>query len=195
MNPIFERDHARGIGYEFDQLVFRFLQICRRHQEDHRAQSFAFIFYDLHDKPFQRMLQDPDRFAILDRLSGNNLTIFFLDYGSRNIINQFNETFAKLFEVPEHTHIPYILFFTMKDDDAKDVTINELWNLHPAVLFNDLYLLIQEHIATLQPQQPTHKKAPKFPVAGVLKIAGKITVENMIKFFVDKGMDKLTSRF
>lgn len=86
MFPIYQ---LAGKGYSQDDFLKRLHEIV----EDHRAQgatSVAFIFYDF-NSPLRAILRDRDAFTTLDRLTGKELSVFFLDSGGRDQGQRFQE--------------------------------------------------------------------------------------------------------
>jgi hypothetical protein len=146
MNPVWEQGKDKDIGYEFDHLIARFIEICREHRSTGRAKSFAFIFYDLRDETFSKVINDGATFTRLDRLSGENLTVFYLDRHSLSTIDSFNETFGLLFDVPGDTRLPYILFFSFDNDDVDHIRIRELPEKKDIFMYQALYTIIYDNI-------------------------------------------------
>ena len=84
MNPIFTGDNNNGLrGYWYDQFLNEFDNICMEHLASGRAKTFAFIVYDFHSITHQ-VLNNLGIFVELDRLSANDITIFYLyEYDKR----------------------------------------------------------------------------------------------------------------
>jgi len=185
MNPIFEKGHGVGLEYDYDQFIARFVQICNSHLQGHRAESFAHILYGKEDHALRHALESRATFTYLDRLSAKDLTIFFLDGGLRRIAEQFNRSFASLFQVPDNTQPPYILFFRIEDDDAKDIEIKQLWEIDPALLYQELYNTVQDHLNGIKP-----KKKRKIDLRGIAKtgihIATEVTIEKLLERLTSK---------
>jgi len=180
MNPIFEKGHGEGLGYDYDQFIARFVQICNSHLQGHRAESFALILYGERDHALRHALATRATFTGLDRLSAKDLTIFFLDGGLRRIAEQFNRSFASLFQVPDDIRPPYILFFRIEDDDARDIEFKALWETDPTLLYRELYNLVEDHLGEMKP-----KKKRNFNLRGIAKtgihIATEVTIAKLLE--------------
>ncbi|MFH2066495.1 MAG: hypothetical protein ABIK15_14950 [Pseudomonadota bacterium] len=66
---------------EFDEARFQkyLLQLCATHQKEGKALSFAFIIYDFADYTINKILKDRDYWSTLDIISGNYLSIFYIN--------------------------------------------------------------------------------------------------------------------
>jgi|ERR1035437_674319 hypothetical protein len=114
MFPIFEQGEGQGIGLSFDRFLERFISICEEHLENGRAKSFAFILYDFSDKQIKdEILKKQGGFAHLDRLSGKNLSVFYLNSNNEDLLNAFNEIFIGAFEIKSEFKLPFVLFSTL----------------------------------------------------------------------------------
>src|SRR6266704_5407193 len=71
----------------------RFDAICQEHVTSKRAKAFAFIFYDFVDQDLRRILKNQGAFAQLDRLAGDDLSVFYLHMGRRDTVSKFNTAF------------------------------------------------------------------------------------------------------
>ncbi len=78
MFPIFEQGQGKGIGHTFDTFLRKFIEICEEHLQTNRAKAFAFILYDFYDEATKKVFRNQGGFARLDRLSGQNLSVFYL---------------------------------------------------------------------------------------------------------------------
>jgi hypothetical protein len=93
MFPIYEQGRGSGIGLDFNSFHDRFEAICREHLQAERAKAFAFIFYNFRDRNLRLILKNNGVFAKLDRLSGVQLSMFYLDTGGKKAIVRFNAEF------------------------------------------------------------------------------------------------------
>ena len=90
MIPIFEQGHGEGIGHSFNSFLRHFIVICEDHLENGRAKAFAFILYDFHDEHIKNdILKKQGGFAQLDRLSGNDLSVFYLHSDNKKLLKAF----------------------------------------------------------------------------------------------------------
>lgn len=192
MNPIWIKQiNARGVGYDYNQLIERFIQICNDHKETGRAKAFAVILYALESAELAQLLDDRDTFTRLDRLSGKDLTVFYLDYQSRAILDQFNDTFARLFDVPSDTHLPYVVFFSLENDDAVAISYRELTDLKPEFVYHELYSLIESAVASSRhlKQHPTEKKEAQ--ITNLLSTIKKVGLEKFNDYLIAVAMNAL----
>src|SRR6266700_5291869 len=93
MIPIYEQGQGRGIAHGLDSFLDRFDAICQEHVTSKRAKAFAFIFYDFVDQDLRRILKNQGAFAQLDRLAGDDLSVFYLHMGRRDTVSKFNTAF------------------------------------------------------------------------------------------------------
>lgn len=128
MIPIYEQGHGKGIGYNFDSFNLRFDAICREHIAAGRARAFAFIFYDFTNASFHRILEDQGVFAQLDRLSGTQMSIFYLHAGTREMVERFNQQFLDTLGVTDKAELPCVVFFKVNNDQIEDIEIAQLDN-------------------------------------------------------------------
>jgi len=110
MFPIFEQNSGRGIGYGLDSFLNRFQAIIIEHFEANGTKSFAFIFYDFENHDIKTILKDQGVFAKLDRLSGNELSVFYLHSGSKHSIERFNSALMDAMGVKNKARPPCVIF-------------------------------------------------------------------------------------
>ena len=106
MIPIFEQGNGRGLGLGLDTFEARFEDICKEHLKHKRAKSFAFIFYDFTDNALRKILKDGGLFTQLDRLSGKDLSIFYLHGSHRQTAEEFNKTFLQAVGLADTISLP-----------------------------------------------------------------------------------------
>ncbi|WAC03049.1 hypothetical protein N7U66_05320 [Lacinutrix neustonica] len=146
MNPIFEQQSGEGIGYNYEYFLKRFLEICESHLKNGRAKSFAFILYDFHDKQIRKILKTQGGFAKLDRLSGFDLSIFYINSEDKRLISSFNKIFLGAFEIKKKAKLPSVLFFKVENKDVIDVKIVELVQDNILFSFQELYTTIESYL-------------------------------------------------
>ena len=154
----------------------RFDQICVEHQKASRATAFAFIFYDFIDLKTKKILKDQGVFSILDRLSGHDLSIFFLHTGTRHAIEQFNNTFLKRLEIDETAAPPCIVFFKLSKKGLTDISVAALESEDLIHGFRELHDVIQSYLkeSTAKPKYIRWvKSAAKFVSIEAVKEAIK----------------------
>lgn len=150
MIPIFEQGNSQGIGHSLDTMIDRFIEICNQHKSEKRATSFAFLFYNFENSPIRDILKSKGGFAKLDRLSGKDLSVFYLNSDNAKTIESFHNAFQKAFEVKEKTKYPFVLLFDVDNDDITNLEVLELEQDNPLFAFNELYGLLENKIINLQ---------------------------------------------
>lgn len=183
MIPIFEQGEGKGIGHSFDTFLRRFLDICEEHLKTDRATAFAFILYDFSNEATKQVLRNQGGFTRLDRLSGNDLSVFFLHSENRRQFRAFNNIFLQAFEIPENKKLPYVLFFKVKDGEVKDIEIVELEQSHIMFAFEELYKVIENYIG--KNKNDNLKKTPSKFVR-ILKSAKRISGEKLLEHIITK---------
>ncbi|HRH16976.1 MAG TPA: hypothetical protein PLS22_05935 [Aquabacterium sp.] len=171
MFPIFEQGEGRGIGHIFDGFIERFDEICQKHLADGRARSFAFILYDFRDMAFRTLLKEHDVFTKLDRLSGRNLSVFYLHSADRRTAGRFNTEFLEKLELQSGVELPCVVFFNHTEQGIKDVQVAELNSRNPVHAFQELYTAIDNYIKNPEIKIPSDFKALKIVVSSAKFIA------------------------
>jgi hypothetical protein len=146
MIPIYEQGSGKGIGHSLESFQTRFDQICAAHLEDGRAKAFAFIFYDFTDQDMRRILKDEGVFVQLDRLSGRDLSLFYLHAGSKDAIERFNENFMSVLGVDDWATLPCVVFFRVYDSQLSDVQVAQLESPDLIHGFRELYDAVDNYV-------------------------------------------------
>lgn len=147
MFPIYEQGKGVGIGHGVETFLKSFQNILDNHILSERARSFAFVFYDFEDQEFRKILKHQGVFAKLDRLSGKNMSIFYMHESSRrNTIERFNKQFKNLLGVPEDYSTPFVVFFKTDNLMLTDVSFADLSNFDSITQFHGLYEFIRTYI-------------------------------------------------
>jgi hypothetical protein len=146
MIPIYEQGHGRGIGHGLESFLTRFEAICHEHIEKGRAKAFAFIFYNFHDHEFRTILQNQGVFAQLDRLSGSELSIFYLHTGGREAVELFNLYFLSCVKLDGMAEPPCVAFFRLGNGSLKDVAVAQLSSPDLLHGFHELYGVIDRYV-------------------------------------------------
>jgi hypothetical protein len=178
MIPIYEQGGGRGHGHSLDTFIDRFDQICKEHAETRRTKAFAFIFYDFQNQAMRRILKDEGVFAQLDRLSGKELSIFYLHSGTAHAVKQFNEAFTKQLELTEEVSPPCVVFFRLRKDKLTDVSVAELDSRDLIHSFKELYDVIEQYLKK-------SKATPKY--VRWVKSAGKFVAVEAVKEAIKYG--------
>lgn len=183
MIPIYEQGQGHGIGHGFDSFMRRFEKICEEHLKSNRAKAFAFIFYDFEDSAIKKVLKDQGVFAQLDRLSGHDLSVFYLHAGSRRLVNAFNDIFLSAFDIHGKIELPAVIFFTLSRNEVCISEIVELERLDIMFAFHELYEVMKRHIALIN-----NTKNVTLPdkFLKYLDITKRIVIEQFVKHILTK---------
>lgn len=66
-------------GFNTESLKRYILETCKNHKIERRALAFAFIIYDFEGHTIPKILKDETYWSSLDKISGQHLTIFYLN--------------------------------------------------------------------------------------------------------------------
>lgn len=188
MIPIFEQGSGKGIGHGLDSFIQRFDQICAEHATTGRAKAFAFILYDFNNTALRRILKDQGVFARLDRLSGSDLSIFYLHARTSKSLEAFNEHFISALGVEETPHLPCVIFFRVENGtNIKDIEVTQLDSADLIHCFNELYEVVAKYIAAKNTQ------SGDFSIIKWLKVSGKFVGLEALRAGLKKGLELLWS--
>lgn len=163
-------------GHNLDSFRDKMIQICNQHRKENRALAFAFILYDFENPHLWKILNDREYWLALNRISGEYLTVFSLNYkekrrprsrqsfdsGSKviqmlvNVPVSYNpsigtnELIKKYFGETIEVKYPAILFFQVDNDKVIDSLLIELKedSIEPA--FNELKGFIRSAVDALK---------------------------------------------
>ncbi len=166
MIPIYEQGSGKGIGHNLDSFLRRFEAICAEHQRSGRAKSFAFIFYDFVDRGLRHVLKDQGVFAQLDRLSGSELSIFYLHTGTRHSVELFNSEFLSRLSVDPDVTPPCVVFFKLSTDGFKDIAVAQLDSANLLHGFHELYGVIERYLQSSPETPKTESRALRWIKSG-----------------------------
>jgi hypothetical protein len=189
MIPIFEQGQGNGIGHSFDTFLRRFIEICEEHLENGRAKSFAFILYDFQDDSTKNVLRNQGGFARLDRLSGRDLSVFYIHSDNKRLIRAFNDIFLGAFEIENNSQLPFVLFFNVCDREVTDIEIVELEHSNILFAFEELYKIIENYIERMKNNSVNIIKPSTNKITEFLKSVKKIALDRFIKYLLDKGTE------
>ncbi len=145
MVPIFEQGYGQGIGHSLGSFLKRFIETCEEHLKNNRASAFAFILYNFHDEHIRDILKNQGGFTQLDRLSGNDISIFYLHSDDKELLKNFNAIFLHAFEIENEFSLPFVLFFNIENREVTNVEIIELEQNYPMFAFKELYDCIENY--------------------------------------------------
>jgi len=183
MNPIYEHKPNGGIGYGFEEFLNHFFEICYEHLRDGRARAFAFILFDFEHGDVFKTMKDRSVFTKLDRISGKDLTIFYLNSNDTYLINNFNQIFGYALGGYEEIQRPAIVFFKVVSNDAEDIKYHQISN-NKLFAFQEINDSVKDYITRL------NKKTSKHP--DFLKDIFKRIGEAGFDYIVERFFDKLT---
>lgn len=191
MVPIYEQGQGSGIGYSFDRFIGRFIEVCENHNKSDRAKAFAFILYDFDDGSVREILKDLGGFARLDRLSGKDLSIFYLHSENKELIDAFNNIFFGAFDIKNEYNLPLVLFFNIVDGDVANVEVVEIERTDIKFAFGELYGIIENYIKKMK-DSSVEKTRPKVnKVTEYLKTVPKIAIDRFVKIVTERASDYL----
>lgn len=176
MIPIYEQGSGRGIGHTSESFLERFQQIAFDHMDSGRAKAVAFVFYDFNDYEFKEILKDQGVFAQLDRLSGQNLSVFYLHSGSDALLKKFNAKLKTALGVYARAKTPCVVFCRATDKGFEDIAIANLESPDLINGFHELYGVIESYIGNINLEREPKsfrwiKGASKFVSLEVIKAA------------------------
>ncbi len=148
MIPIYEQGSGNGIGYVLSSFLLRFDEICAEHLAKGHAKAFAFIFYNFNDRAIRKILKNQGVFAELDRLSGEQLSVFYLHVGTKASTEAFNSHFFSALGVEGQATLPCLVFFRVKKGAIEDVEIAQLESADLVHGFHELYGAIKKYLST-----------------------------------------------
>lgn len=146
MIPIHEEGSGNGIGHGLSSFLRRFDEICSEHLAKGRAKSFAFVFYDFTDQAIREILQDHGVFTRLDRLSGRELSVFYLHARKKRTIRAFNAHFFSALGIEGQVMLPCVVFFRVLEGAVEDVEIAQLESADLIHGFHELHDAIQQYL-------------------------------------------------
>jgi hypothetical protein len=190
MVPIFEQGQGQGIGHSFDSFLKRFTDICEEYLENGRAKSFAFILYDFQDQHVKEILRNQGGFAQLDRLSGSDISVFYLHSDNRRLLKTFNEIFLGAFEITTEYHLPFVLFFNLADREVTKVEIVELGQTNLMFAFKELYDSIENYKARIKDSSVEKTKPKTNKLTEFFDTVKKVSLDKFIEWLIDKGAQK-----
>lgn len=184
MIPIYEQGSGKGIGHNLSSFLSRFDEICAQHLAKGRAKSFALIIYDFTDQGIRKILKDQGVFTQLDRLSGNELSIFYLHSRRNTTIDTFNAHCLNALGIEGRAMLPCVVFFRVDEGAIKDVQIAQLENADLIHGFFELYRAIQQYLSD-------EKAGPTEPSRAIrwLKGSSEFLSVEIFRAALNKGME------
>jgi len=161
MFPVYQYNGNHNSGCDYDRFVETFESICQEHRNSRRALLFAFILHDERN-PYQvKILNDPDYWNALHKLSGNIITVFSLvrheihstDTGTygMNLMVKIDfygtiedpfATFKKRFKLADDPKLPGIVFFQVHEKKVIDAVYVKLIAKSTEAAYNEISQII-----------------------------------------------------
>ncbi|WP_146021813.1 MULTISPECIES: hypothetical protein [unclassified Pseudomonas] len=182
MIPIYEQGSGNGIGHSVKTFLAEFEKIAINHVEKGRAKSIAFIFYDFQDRDFKRVLKSEGVFTQLDRLSGKDLSIFYLHSGNDQVLSSFNSVLLAALGA-EAARKPCVVFCKATQEGLSDISVANLDSADLIHGFHELYGVIESFLNSQTPEV----KAIGWVASGA-KFLSLEVVKELIKALIKAGM-------
>ena len=184
MIPIYEQGSGNGIGHGLSSFLGRFDEICLEHLNNGRAKSFAFIFYDFTDQAIRKILNNQGVFAQLDRLSGKELSVFYLHAGTKAGVEAFSAHFVRALGIEGQAILPCVVFFRVREGTIEDVEIAQLESADLIHGFPELFGAIQQYLSA----KPAASGEPSHAIRW-LKGGAKFLSIELFRAGLKKGME------
>jgi hypothetical protein len=185
MIPIHEQGSGQGIGHSVESFLERFEEIAAGHINDGRAKSIAFIFYDYHDLDFKKILKNQGVFAKLDRLSGKDLSVFYMHSGRDRTLKKFNSVLVNALGIEEIAKTPCVVFCKATAEGFTDISVATLDSPDLIHGFHELYEVIEAYLSALD-ESPQPKHIGWFKSS--LKFVSLESIKTMISELLKIGM-------
>lgn len=189
MFPIFEQGKGNGLGISYEMFLQHFISICENHQSDGRAKAFAFIFYNFEDSQIRKILKGQGGFAELDRLSGETITVFYLNSKHKEIVDAFNKNFLYAFDIHDNYQLPYVVFFKIDNHDVKDIEIVLLAQSDVMYAFHELFQVLKNYKENIEKKNVSKISGKNLKNIKVIRSLQKILVDKLLHFLVEEGID------
>jgi hypothetical protein len=183
--PIFEQGSGKGIGHSVESFLARFEEIAVNHINDGRAKSLAFVFYDYHDSDFKKILKDQGVFAKLDRLSGSDLSVFYMHSGNDEVLSNFNSVLMGTLGVEEIAKTPCVVFCKATSEGFNDISVATLESPDVVHGFRELYGIIEAYL-----NSPDETPTPRYIgwFKGSLKFLSLEGIKALVRELFKAGM-------
>jgi len=184
MFPIFEQGGGHGIGHGLDSFLKRVDEVFAQHRTEGRAKAFALILYDFENKPIKQILKNQGVFAKLDRLSGNEISIFYLHTGKRQAIDRFNSELLRIMAFSVPPQMPCIIFFKFDRNSFEDIKAVELESPDLINGFGEIDSLIKLYL-----EQNESEYTSTFDKLAWIKSAAKFVSLEALKDIIQKAVE------
>ena len=166
MYTIFQ--NSNDTGYDFKSFENRMIEICNTHRNSNKAIAFSFILYDFENPQLSKILNDQDYWLALNKISGEFLTVFSLNYKKETTIKKepvapmlllipfdwnpsagTNKLIKKYFG-NKNVNYPAILFFQVNNNSVIDSLLIELKEEEVEKAFLELKTHIKSAVEALK---------------------------------------------
>lgn len=145
MIPTLKQGHAHGIGHSYNNFLKCFIEIQEENRKNKPVKHFAVVLYDFHDQHIREVLNNKDGAAHRNRLSENNISLFFLTSNDQQLLKSFNDFFLSAFNITNAYKLPFVLFFDVKDKEIADIEIIKLEQKDLTLSVKELYECIDSY--------------------------------------------------
>ena len=94
----------------------------------------------------RKILKDQRVFVQLDRLSGKDLSIFYLHTGTAHAAERFNSIFLQRLNISETADPPCVVFFKLSKGELTDISVAALDSTDLIHGFKELYDVIEQYL-------------------------------------------------
>jgi hypothetical protein len=146
MYPVIEFQSTGTKGYGTKDFGYRLAEAFGPDAHIESALAFAFIFYNSGDEAILQVLDDRSTRMHLDRLTGRDLHVFFLDTNRSADIDSFNSKFLVALGVEPPCTLPCVVLFRRRHDDIVDVEIFDSIPSHVSLAFHDICHIFNSYL-------------------------------------------------
>ena len=167
-------------GHSIESFEEKMIHICEEHKKKKRALAFAFIIYDFTNANLCKVIDDRQYWLALNQISGENLTVFSLNYQpkenpyrgnkpprgfeyltsietSGNLTTDSKRIADKYFEGTNIT-FPSLLFFQVNENSITDSLLIKLKQKNIEDSFNEIKGYIESAVQSLSKVEEENKQ-------------------------------------
>ena len=137
------------------------------------------IFYDNNDRSILTTLKSKDILIRLDRVAGNDLSVFYFDFENSDLLKLYNEIFLYAFDIRDS--LPFVLFFNLENNEPKDIIIKRLEYISEHFILTDISELLIKHT-----EETKNKNTTVLKLANFLKTVKKSGISTLIEILIKK---------
>jgi hypothetical protein len=151
MYPVIEVQSAGTKRYGIKDFGCRLAETFGSDAQMESAAAYAFIFYNSSDEAICQVLDDRSTLMYLDRLTGKDFHVFFLDTNRSADIDSFNNRFLGALGVEPPCALPSVVLFRRRHDDIVDVKVIESLPSHNSLAFHELCRIFSLYVENSLP--------------------------------------------